>query len=345
MGMYEGFIAARKLFGQGTAKSGVEHFQIRPIAESGINEDPALPLPAAETPSGTPAPPFPGERASAAEIFGVPAAGGRHAASHSQETYDAPLAPAPHHPPAPALQRRDVWHDQYDRSLNNIQDHIHAVAGAVAMLDAVEHKMIAIKLELQRINDAGLMIDGNKVLAALQTLADYVNQSIESVDDQCVNMLRDARLDIRFAEMETRGQQSDGVALTMISLDRLLDFKIKAGLAEGLVADETPEFVDDLCAIISSNIQVLTSIMLALFASRDYTQAVTKLATRERIIPALTNAGGQSARQATIDQLQLADIDQHIGARHEQLQQGRASLTALLKDLRENRGDVGASFG
>ncbi|MFY0611121.1 MAG: hypothetical protein JXQ99_06325 [Hyphomicrobiaceae bacterium] len=250
---------------------------------------------------------------------------------------------APQHEPAPSSPVGEVWNDQYDRSVANIQDHIHAVAGAVAMLDAVEHKMIAIKLELQRIHDAGLMIDGNKVLAALQTLSDYVNQSIESVDDQCVNMLRDAKLDIRFAELESRGQP-DGVALTMISLERLLDYKIKSALTEGLVADDTPEFVDDICSIISSNIQVLTSIMLALFASRDYTQAVTKLAARERIIPSVANGSGQSVRHSTIDQMQLAGIDQQIGTQHDQLQQGRASLTALLKDLRENRGELGASL-
>ncbi len=143
--------------------------------------------------------------------------------------------------------------------------------------------------------------------------------------------------------MESRGQP-DGVALTMISLERLLDYKIKSALTEGLVADDTPEFVDDICSIISSNIQVLTSIMLALFASRDYTQAVTKLAARERIIPSVANGSGQPVRHSTIDQMQLAGIDQQIGTQHDQLQQGRASLTALLKDLRENRGELGASL-
>lgn len=333
MSMYEGFFGGKRLFGQ--SKSGAEHFQIRPFAQHVYEDEPAVPMPA---PNPYPAP-LPVDVPSAPPHV----ANNHFSVSHANEPARPHIAFAPHHQPAPSAPAGDVWNDKYDRSLDNIQDHIHAVAGAVAMLDAVEHKMIAIKLELQRIHDAGLMIDGNKVLVALQTLSDYVNQSIESVDDQCVNMLRDAKLDIRFAEMESQNQ-CDGVALTMISLDRLLDYKIKAALTEGLVADDTPEFVDDICAIISSNIQVLTSIMLALFASRDYTQAVTKLAARERIIPAVEKGAGQPIKHSTIDQIQLAGIDQQIGTKQDQLQQGRASLTALLKDLRENRSELGASF-
>ncbi|MFT5509412.1 MAG: hypothetical protein ACI89J_002495 [Hyphomicrobiaceae bacterium] len=236
-----------------------------------------------------------------------------------------------------------AWNDSYDRSLGNIQDHVHAVAGAVAMLDAVEHKMIAIKCELQRIREAGLAIDSDKVLMALQSLSDYVNQAISSVDDQCVNMLRDAKLEIRFAELETQGEHPDGVKLTMISIERLLDYKIKSALTEGLVAEETPEFVDDICSIISSNIQVLTSVMLALFASRDYTQAVTKLAARESIIPSITDQPVQQIASATIDRLQFDSLDQRDG-QGDQLHEGRASLAELLKNVRENRNGAGAPF-
>ncbi|MGI9477089.1 MAG: hypothetical protein ACR2PI_10315 [Hyphomicrobiaceae bacterium] len=363
MGANGGFFGGKKLFGQ--RKSGTEHFQIRPLAQHDYEDDPTLQVPISnqyKTPQyGVPPqavapyqpvmPQVPPQYEAASPVGvpvdppSVPSRGvnGHCPVGQARQPHHQHLGFAPQQQPAPSAPAGDVWNDQYDRSLDNIQDHIHAVAGAVAMLDAVEHKMIAIKLELQRIHDAGLMIDGNKVLVALQTLADYVNQSIESVDDQCVNMLRDAKLDIRFAEMDT-SSQPDGVALTMISLDRLLDFKIKSALTEGLVAEETPEFVDDICAIVSSNIQVLTSIMLALFASRDYTQAVTKLAARERIIPTIESGAGQPARHSTIDEMQLAGIDQQIGTKQDQLQRGRASLTALLKDLRENRTELGASF-
>lgn len=363
MGANGGFFGGRKLFGQ--RKSGADHFQIRPLTQhdyvdeppmqaATINQCPARPYhatPQVVPPYQAAIPPV-SPQYDPAPAAGVhvdpstvpsPGVNGHCPSGQAQQPHHQHLGVAPQQHPAPSAPGGEVWNDQYDRSLGNIQDHIHAVAGAVAMLDAVEHKMIAIKLELQRIHDAGLMIDGNKVLVALQTLADYVNQSIESVDDQCVNMLRDAKLDIRFAEMEA-SSQPDGVALTMISLDRLLDFKIKSALTEGLVAEETPEFVDDICAIVSSNIQVLTSIMLALFASRDYTQAVTKLAARERIIPTIDGGAGQPVRHSTIDKMQLAGIDQQISTKHDQLQRGRASLTALLKDLRENRTELGASF-
>lgn len=339
MSLYEGFFGAKKKSGQ--SKEVTEHFQIRPFAQHALNDEPAVPPPQSMCPSVT----YPGEE-KAAQANGVCHGNGMPVAPLQGGPFNdlavaAAAAPPPAAPSDPSIQ---TWNAQYDRSLSNIQSHIHAIAGAVAMLDAVEHKMIAIKLELQRIRDANLLIDGNKVLAALEALSDYVNQAITSVDDQCVNMLRDAKLEIRFAAVDSEFAQPDGVALTMISLDRLLDYKIKAALTEGLIAEETPEFIDDICAIVSSNIQILTSVMLALFASRDYTQAVTKLAAREKIIPAIDRQACGTLPHGTIDQLQFDDIDQQLDEKTDQFQQGRASLTELLKNVRENRGELGASF-
>lgn len=338
MSLYEGFFGAKKKSGQ--SKVAAEHFQIRPFAQHALNDEPAVPL----SPDMCPSAPYVGNDAAVPANGFCPGNGVPTAPREAVPFNDLAVAAAPE-PPAvsndPAIQ---TWNAQYDRSLSNIQSHIHAIAGAVAMLDAVEHKMIAIKLELQRIRDANLLIDGNKVLAALEALSDYVNQAITSVDDQCVNMLRDAKLEIRLAAVDSEFAQPDGVALTMISLDRLLDYKIKAALTEGLIAEETPEFIDDICAIVSSNIQILTSVMLALFASRDYTQAVTKLAAREKIIPAIDRQANGAIPHATIDQLQFDDIDQQLDEKTEQFQQGRASLTELLKNVRENRGELGASF-
>ncbi len=344
MSLYEGFFGAKRLFGQvgqnqtGQKKSGSEHFQIRPFAQHALGDEPEMPLPVSNFH------PLPPVNAGAPAIANHQPVNGHCPAVHRQDTRRADPVPQPQPPVARGDPATHIWNAQYDRSLGNIQSHIHAIAGAVAMLDAVEHKMIAIKLELQRIRDANLMIDGNKVLAALEALSDYVNQAITSVDDQCVNMLRDAKLEIRFATMDAQSGQADGVALTMISLDRLLDYKIKAGLAVGLVAEETPEYIDDICVIVSSNIQILTSVMLALFASRDYTQAVTKLAAREKIIPAIDRKSGEAVAHSTIDQLQFNDIDQQLDTRNDQFQEGRASLTELLKSVRQNRGELGASF-
>jgi hypothetical protein len=115
-------------------------------------------------------------------------------------------------------------------------------------------------------------------------------------------------------------------------------------MAEGMVAEETPEFVNDICAIVSSNIQILTSVMLALFASRDYTEAVTKLAARERIIPSVERHSTELIARPTIDELSLEDFDRQIDSQNNELQEGRASLTALLNNLRENRDELGAKF-
>lgn len=350
MSLYEGLFAAKKIFG--LTKDSPEHFQVRPFVEHLLDSEPAIQPPrtnGCHGPAGhaaaAPPPPCDYYAANGHTVVAdddvpfepVPVA-------NREIQWPGSATPPAHTAPASSAVP-NAWNDHYDRSLGNIQDHIHAVAGAVAMLDAVEHKLIAIKCELQRIRDAKLLIDGDKVLIALQVLADYVNQAVTNVDDQCVNMLRDSKMEIKFAGLDAATGQPDGVALTMISIERLLDFKIKSALAEGLVAEETPEFVNDICAIVSSNIQILTSIMLALFASRDYTQAVTRLAARENIIPAISATANGQISSATIDRLQLQHLDQRGGANGEHLQQGRASLTELLKNVRENRGEASTTFG
>lgn len=380
MSLYEGFFGAKKK--SAMSNDGPEHFRVRPFAEHMLNDHQAsVSIDAGATrqtstyPNKTQTSSAPVAAPSANQSWvetiassvnnstgnGAPVhnAGAAHVVqpdsppahpqslvpprSQGQHLQSVHAQGIPPQPMAATNLPLGAWNESYDRSLGNIQNHVHAVAGAVAMLDAVEHKMIAIKCELQRIREAGLVIDSDKVLLALQSLSDYVNQAISSVDDQCVNMLRDAKLEIRFAELEDRDDRPDGVKLTMISVERLLDYKIKSALAEGLVAEETPEFVDDICAIVSSNIQVLTSVMLALFASRDYTQAVTKLAARESIIPSVKDESAPQLTSATIDRLQFESIDQRDG-QSDQLQEGRASLAELLKGVRENRNGVGAPF-
>jgi hypothetical protein len=81
-----------------------------------------------------------------------------------------------------------------------------------------------------------------------------------------------------------------------------------------------------------------------LFASRDYTEAVTKLAARERIIPSIARYTSGQIAQPTIDELSLDRFDRQIDAQDEELKEGRASLTALLNNLRENRDELGATF-
>jgi hypothetical protein len=340
MGLYEGLFGKKNLFGQRNEHP--DHFQVRPFIQQSPDDGPSSQLPLINLPSDnssiTHDAPLPCDNS----MGGAPSINqnsvvdpGRGQIRKSQQAHQ--VATAPSVPP--------VWQEQYDRSLGNIQDHIHAIAGAVAMLDAVEHKFIAIKCELQRIRDAGLSIDGDKVLVALQALSDYVNDAVTSVDDQCVNMLRDSQLEIRIAGAGTSADQPQGVALTMISLERLLDFKVQSALSQGMVAEETPEFINDICTIVSSNIQTLTSIMLALFASRDYTQAVTRLAAREGIIPSIGAQPNEQISSATIDRFQIEQLDQQVGNGSSHLQAGRASLNELLKKVSDSRDQTSAQIG
>jgi hypothetical protein len=337
MSLYEGLFGKKNLFGQRNDQP--DHFQVRPFIQQADHDgaSPYLPLIhlSSEVPVITNETSNPCDNSINGAQKIEQSSASESARGQIQKSQQ--VAAAPSVPPA--------WEEQYDRSLGNIQDHIHAIAGAVAMLDAVEHKFIAIKCELQRIRDSGLSIDGDKVLIALQALSDYVNDAVNSVDDQCVNMLRDSQLEIRLAGAETPAGGSQDIALTMISLERLLDFKVQSALSEGLVAEETPEFINDICTIISSNIQTLTSIMLALFASRDYTKAITRLAAREGIIPSIGAQSKEQIASATIDGFQIEQIDQQVGNGYDHLQEGRTSLNELLRKVSENREQTSAQFG
>ena len=347
------------LFGARDKKQCPDHFQVRPFAQHALDE--ALPhvrVPHRPAPPDClrqakvvnavyhePQSPPPSRAAGAGQAH--PAAdndadssGAIAASLNSRELQQVMASPASQH--RPQGREAQEWRDRYDGSVANIQDHIQAVAGAVAMLDAVEHKLIAIKTELERIRNADLCIDGDKVLVALQALSDYVNQAVGSVDDQCVNMLRDAKLEIKFAELSPRQEQADGIALTMISIDALLNYKIRRSFAEGLVAEETPEFVDDISRIVSSNIQILTAILLSLFASRDYTEAVVKFAERESIVPQVGNQACGEIASPTIDRLQFDQVDQGSAALDNDLQIGRESLSELLKKVQNERSELGA---
>lgn len=321
------------LFGAKEKSGGPDHFQVRPFAQHDLDEDAGVGRAhERRVPCSSKTAPPVDTHASLSGAIGNALTADNDAGRQVQRVVHA----------SQQVVQSDDWQTRYDKSVENIQDHIQAIAGAVAMLDAVEHKLIAIKSELQRIRSADLRIDGDKVLVALQALSDYVNQAVTSVDDQCVNLLRDAKLEIRFAETAHQSAQPDGgVALTMISIDALLNYKIKKAFEEGLVADETPEFVDDISRIVSSNIQILTAILLSLFASRDYTQAVVKFAERENILPKVGHASRAQIESATIDRLQFDRVDS--GNLDEELQAGRASLSELLKKVQDERGHISSA--
>lgn len=232
----------------------------------------------------------------------------------------------------------DIYRERYDKSLETIKQNIFAVAGALTTLDAIESKLLLIQSELNRIKSANKRIDCDKVEIALRRVTDYVNDAISRIDDQCVNLLRDAKMEIRFTELNSADAQTAGFELTMISPESFFQHKLARAAEHGLVEEEIPVFIDGLKSIVSTNIHILSSILLVLFATRDYTQAVTRLASREGIIPQIdVDPPAIANGAATLDRLRFEQVDRGAAAGMENLRQGSASLTELLKKVRENR--------
>jgi len=338
-----------------------EHFKVRPLALSDHQDDFSTPAPQTVCPTYRSSQPDYNNR------HQQPLSANRDAGGHRELTQlrperrntRAPIKrysqqPVPCAKPSPCankdLAQNAAWQKKYNHSVKNIQDHIYAVAGAVSMLDSIEHKILEIKYELQRIRETGRHVDCEKVLLTLECLTEYVNAAIRNVDGQCINLLKDAKMEIRFAELgregpsNASGKQSHGVSLTMISISNFLDVKIKSARVNGLVEDELPQFIEETTTIISSNIQILTSVMLALFATRDYTQAVTKLAARENIIPKISEDVQERNQSSTVNRIQIENMDQHLTDGQDQLKEGRTSLAQLLEQVRENRRDESSLF-
>lgn len=234
----------------------------------------------------------------------------------------------------PALQ------DRYERSVERIESCIYALATAVTALDSVESKLSEAREQIAMLRRRGRPVDGAKVHRTLIQLAEHVNTTIGAMDRHGVNLLRDSRVSIKLTEIDDSVERAVGIELTLISLDKLMAYRLKDG---GLDEDEAVALIDNFSSVVFNNVQVLSSAILALLASRDYTDEVTRLVLTESISrrpaeTAMVNHGESS----------LARLEHDAGPgsstwaawkrlEDEQQSAPRKSLVALIDRLRDGR--------
>ena len=164
--------------------------------------------------------------------------------------------------------------NSYEISLRNIDDNIYALASATAALDRVENKLSEARAQIERLCDRGEPVDLDKVERTLLALADHVNNSVRRADENYVNLLRDSRLQIRLAEVGGDEERAKQVDLTLISLDKLIAWKLRDGPDD---PQDWMDLIDQMSTVASRNVQILSSLILTLFAARDYTSDVVQL--------------------------------------------------------------------
>ena len=162
----------------------------------------------------------------------------------------------------------------YDLSVRNIDDNIYALAAATAALDRVEGKLSEARAEIVRLCQRGEPVDLCKVERTLLALARHVNQSVKRADENYVNMLRDARLQIRISEVGGQEERAKQVDLTLISLDKLIAWRLREGPSD---PQAWIDLIDQMSKVAMRNVQILSSLILTLFAARDYTSDVVDL--------------------------------------------------------------------
>jgi len=191
-------------------------------------------------------------------------------------------AELPHPRQMPALQQTQLitqntaMRQSYELSLRNIDDNIYAMAAATAALDRVEGTLLQARNRIERLCANGEPVDLAKVERTLMQLAEHINQSVRRADENYVNLLRDARLQLVISETGDREARAMKVDLTLISLDKLMAWKLREGPAD---PEAWIELIDAMGKVVLQNVQILSSLILTLFAARDYTTGVVQLVT------------------------------------------------------------------
>ena len=173
-----------------------------------------------------------------------------------------------------AAAQSNQLRSSYDLSVKNIDDNIYALAAATAALDRVEGKLFEARVQIEDLIRRGEPIDLAKVERTLLAMADHINQSVRRADENHVNMLRDARLQIRISEVGGVEERAKQVDLTLISLDKLIAWKLRDGPSD---PHAWIELIDQMSRVATQNVQILSSLILTLFAARDYTTDVVDL--------------------------------------------------------------------
>jgi hypothetical protein len=190
-----------------------------------------------------------------------------------------------------AAVQNSAMKQSYDLSLRNIDDNIYAMAAATAALDRVEGTLLQARAKIERLCADGEPVDLVKVERTLLQLAEHINQ-----------LLRDARLQMVISETGDRDARTMKVDLTLISLEKLIAWKLREGPSD-------PEawigLIDAMGKVVLQNVQILSSLILTLFAARDYTTGVVQLVSSNQNEPprpgsALATDFVQSARAALL---------------------------------------------
>ena len=162
----------------------------------------------------------------------------------------------------------------YELSLRNIDDNIYAMASATAALDRVEATLLQARAQLEKLCADGRPVDVGKVERTLTTLAEHINTYVRKADDNYVNLLRDTRLQLTISESGERDARTMKVDLTLISLDKLIAWKLREGPHE---PEDWIDLIEAMSKVAMQNVQILSSLILTLFAARDYTTGVVQL--------------------------------------------------------------------
>ena len=162
----------------------------------------------------------------------------------------------------------------YDRSIRRLEDRVYDLAGALTSLDGIELQLSRAREHLGALRAQGEPIDYHKVRNVLEEMASAVGAIVDEFDDGEFNLLGDARIRIAFSELGNDGTPSQDIDLNLISIEKLIRLSRKLDPDPA----EIDRFVELLGRTLDSNIQLLSGVMLTLFAARDYTNSVTELA-------------------------------------------------------------------
>lgn len=198
---------------------------------------------------------------------------------------------------SPALQA------QYDTSVRKLESSIYIIAAAVTALDAIEGKLAQVRTQIDALRGRGAAVNIEKARETIRFLAEHVTTIVQRIDSQCVNFLRDVRVDLKFIELDADDMSREiDLELTLISLEKLLAYKLRNGVEN---ADQLCLLVDAVEQVVHNNLHVLSSMILVLLASRDYTDEVARLVLDDAIDIARSNGQRMIAGTRGIPGLQL----------------------------------------
>jgi hypothetical protein len=202
------------------------------------------------------------------------------------------------------IAQNAAMRQSYELSLRNIDDNIYAMAAATAALDRVEGTLLQARAKIERLYADGEPIDLVKVERTILQLAEHINQSVRRADDNYINLLRDSRVQLTINETGEREGRSMKVDLTLISLEKLMAWKMREGPSD---PEAWMELIDAMGKVVLQNVQILSSLILTLFAARDYTTGVVQLvSSNQNDVPQIGSASAvstdfvQSARAALL---------------------------------------------